>query len=113
MSLKSFNLNMSIHYGINLTKAGLEVISYVDSHDHQSDETIQIPFSYEDLKCDILSSYIIPKSEKYVSHEASIKAGEYVMPNDETTLEVLAEVTALKEFATKLEAEMKAKIKKD
>ncbi len=113
MTLKSFNTNTTIHYGLNLIDSGLEVISYVDTMKHASDETISIQFSYPELKEDMLNSFIIPKSPTYISHADSIEKGEYILPDNDDTAALLSDVRNLKEFAINLEKELLERVKKD
>lgn len=106
--LKSTKLNTEIVTGLALIDEGIEVSTYIDTNDQQMEEPFKHVFNYDELKVTILDSIVIggAGSEKL----KNIKEGNYKLNGDNATLEILSEVTKLKEFAESLEKEMKSKL---
>ena len=107
--LRSTRLKTEIVTGFALINEGLEILTYIDTNGQQMEDPIKHVFNYEELKINILDSIVIGGvgSEKL----ENIKNGNYKLDKDEATLEIISEVTKLKEFAESLEKEMTKNLK--
>lgn len=107
---KESNISFSLSSHVDVEENGIKIISYIDVGKTQSDEPIEISYSYSQWKNDLISSYIIP--EKGLGFDKSIEEGRYRAPKDDlATEEVLKEIRALKKFAEDLEKEFSNNIK--